>query len=100
MTDPLPVERPPVPAVLRPFVDPAGRLVQMPKREHKRMVALAWVAASLPRGVEVSEVEVNALLRQFNDDVAMLRRYLVDYGMVERPEPGRYRLPTRPDPEP
>ena len=94
MSDPPVLHRPPVPTVLRPFVDPEGRLIQMPKREQKRIEALRWVAASLPGPAEVGEVEVNALLRQFHDDVAMLRRYLVDYGLVERPSAGRYVLPT------
>jgi hypothetical protein len=34
---------------------------------------------------------VNARLRPFSDDVAMLRRYLVDEGMIERRPPGIYR---------
>ncbi len=89
----------PSPAVsssLQPFVDSSGRLIQMPKREKKRIEALQWVAAGLPRGVDKSETEMNAVLREVNDDVAMLRRYLVDYGFIDRPEPGRYRLPDEP----
>lgn len=87
---------PAVPSSLQPFVDSSGRLIQLPKREKRRIEALQWVAAGLPRGVEVIETEVNATLREVNDDVAMLRRYLVDYGFIDRPEPGRYRLPDEP----
>lgn len=87
---------PAVPASLRPFVDPDGRLIQLPRREHKRIAALAWIAARLPRGVELEETEMNALLREVDDDVAMPRRYLVDYGLIDRPQPGRYRIPAEP----
>lgn len=89
---------PAVPSSLRPFVDPDGRLIQMPKREKKRIEALSWIAAGLPRDVEVSETQINTMLRELNDDVAMLRRYLVDYGFIDRPTPGRYRLPEQPRP--
>lgn len=85
---------PAVPVSLRPFVDSDGRLIQLPRREQKRIAALAWIAAGLPRDVELEETGMNALLREVDDDVAMLRRYLVDCGFVDRPQPGRYRLPA------
>ncbi len=87
---------PPPPASLHPFVGSAGRLIQMPKPEGRRIAPLHWIAAGLPRGVEVSETDMNAVLHEVNDDVAMLRRHLVDYGFIDRPEPGRYRLPDEP----
>jgi hypothetical protein len=34
--------------------------------------------------VRYAETEVNAILRSFNDDVATLRRYLVDEGFLSR----------------
>ncbi|USQ80249.1 DUF2087 domain-containing protein [Ornithinimicrobium faecis] len=68
-----------------------GDLVSMPVKEPLRVQLLTWVASTLPEG-ELSEVEINAALRPIDDDVAMLRRYLVDYQLVERPEPGVYRV--------
>lgn len=68
-----------------------GRLTQMPVREALRRELMAWVATLLPPGRDLPETEVNNLLRPVDDDVAMLRRYLVDYGMVQRPRPGTYR---------
>lgn len=50
--------------------------------------------AGLPRDVELPETEMNAVLRKIHDDVAVLRRYLVDYGFVDRPQTGRYLLPV------
>jgi hypothetical protein len=71
-----------------------GRLTQMPVREPLRRELMAWVATLLPPGRDLPETEVNNLLRPVDDDVAMLRRYLVDYGMVQRPRPGTYRRPV------
>lgn len=66
----------------------------MPVKEPLRRELMAWVATLLPAGRELPETEVNNLLRPVDDDVAMLRRYLVDYGLVERPRPGAYRRPA------
>ncbi len=39
------------------------------------------------------ETAVNNRLRPFSDDVAMLRRFLVDEGLLLRRSPGIYRRP-------
>ncbi len=83
---------------LAPFFDRDGVMISMPRKEAKRIKALEWLVTQLPPGARLTEVEMNAELRPIFDDVAMLRRYLVDYGMVQRPEPGVYVIPsaTRP----
>lgn len=68
-----------------------GDLVSMPVKEPLRVELLTWIASTLPAG-RLSETEINAALRPIHDDVAMLRRYLVDYRLVERPEPGVYQV--------
>lgn len=82
----------PPPSLARLF-NKHGDLVSMPVKEPLRVELLTWVASTLPEG-QLSEVEINAALRPIHDDVAMLRRYLVDYRLVERPEPGVYRVAT------
>ena len=69
-----------------------GDLVSMPVKEPLRVQLLTWIASTLPTG-DLPETQINAALRPIHPDVAMLRRYLVDYGLVERPEPGVYRIP-------
>lgn len=71
-----------------------GELTQMPVKAPVRREFLAWVASLLPAGETLTEPEANAVLRQVDDDVATLRRYLVDDGLLERPEPGAYRRPA------
>lgn len=79
---------------LAPFFDPSGAMISMPRKEGKRIRVLEWLVTQLPAGATLTEVEMNAELRPVFDDVAMLRRYLVDYGMVQRPKPGIYVIPT------
>ena len=69
--------------VLKSFVQD-GRLVTIPARRHKRLVVLDHMAQSFQVGLRYSESEVNAILRHFNDDVASLRRYLVDEQFLDR----------------
>jgi hypothetical protein len=70
--------------VLRAFLDDDGRLVAMPAKHRKRLVVLDHVARVFVPGERYPESEVNILLRAFDDDVAMLRRYLVDEGFLTR----------------
>ena len=70
--------------VLRAFVR-EGRLVAIPARAKKRLVILRWLAreAFMP-AAQYSEPEVNRTLARFHEDVAALRRELVDRGFMER----------------
>ncbi len=61
-----------------------GRLVVIPTRRNKRLLVLDHLAQSFEPGTYYPETEVNEVLRQFHDDVAALRRYLVDEGFLER----------------
>lgn len=50
---------------------------------------LQWVAVRvLAPGETVSEAVLNGRLRVLADDTALLRRYLVDAGLVERRQDG------------
>ena len=61
-----------------------GRLVVVPTRRSKRLLVLDHVAQSFEPGTYYPETEVDEVLRGFHDDVAMLRRYLVDEGFLDR----------------
>ena len=66
-----------------------GRIVTMPTKRAKRLVVLDHVAQSFEPGRTYPEPEVNEVLRVFHEDVAALRRYLVDEGFLTR-EAGVY----------
>src|SRR5699024_2651585 len=75
-------------AVLSAFLR-NGRLVSIPAQRSKRLVVLDHLVRVFEPGVRYPEREVNALLRTWHPDVAALRRYLVDEGLLTR-EAGVY----------
>lgn len=79
---------PAVAAALRGFFT-GGRLTQMPSRRSKRLAVLDYLAGSFEPGRRYTEPEVNAALGRYHHDVAMLRRYLVDDGFLDRAD-GQY----------
>ena len=61
-----------------------GRLVIVPTRRSKLLVVLDHLAQEFEPGRTYPEPEVNGVLLRFHDDVAALRRYLVDEGFLSR----------------
>ena len=86
--------------VLRAFIR-QGRLLSLPARERKRRVVLRYLLDEVFPDLEpVDERDVNMRLALWHSDVAALRRYLVDAGLVERTGMVYRRaapLPDRPD---
>ena len=66
------------------------RLETMPRRAKDRDAVLAYVVSRFEPGRDYPELEVNSLLLSAADDVAMLRRYLIDAGLLRR-DHGVYR---------
>lgn len=76
--------------VVRDFFD-GERLKQIPAQRKKRVIVLEHLLARFEPGTDYPERAVNELLRPAHDDVATLRRELVDYGYLNR-EHGVYRV--------
>ncbi|KGJ72741.1 hypothetical protein GY21_13335 [Cryobacterium roopkundense] len=76
------------------FLGADGRVDQYPANQEQRAALLRWIAArAFVAGGHLTEVEVNATLEAYAHDVATLRRYLVDAGVLGRdPEGRRYSL--------
>ena len=80
--------------ILRDFF--AGpRLKQIPAQRKKRVIVLQHLLERFAPDRSYPEQEVNDLLREAHDDVATLRRELVDYGFMQR-ERGIYRVAHAP----
>lgn len=75
--------------VLRTFFH-LGRLKQFPAQLKKREIVLERIAEEFEPERDYPESEVNQILVDFNDDVASLRRGLVELGLMERSK-GIYR---------
>lgn len=69
--------------VLRAFVKD-GRLVSIPSAHLKRRVVLDYIVQDFEPGHRYTERQVNAILARWHEDVASLRRYLVDEEYLER----------------
>ncbi|SEL94162.1 DUF2087 domain-containing protein [Streptacidiphilus jiangxiensis] len=66
-----------------------GRLTEMPVKPARRLALLAHLTErAFERGVAYSEPEVNIALKQYWDDCAALRRYLVENGFLVRSADG------------
>jgi hypothetical protein len=61
-----------------------GRITALPSARGKRLVVLDWLAQSFEPGVRYPEREVNEIIVARHPDAAMLRRYLVDEGLLDR----------------
>ncbi|WP_426302552.1 DUF2087 domain-containing protein [Arthrobacter sp. R-11] len=82
-------------AGLERFLRKDGRIDRYPANQEQRRLLLLWIAKQvLAPGEVLDERTFNARLVQYSDDHVMLRRYLVDAGLVERtPEGSAYFLP-------
>lgn len=65
-----------------------GRLTSMPSKQKRKAMVLWHIAKNLPGQMEFSETEINERLAAFYDDYVTLRRYLVDFGHLERTRDG------------
>lgn len=81
-------------AVLRVFFDGAT-LRQIPAARKKRVIVLRHLLARFDPERSYPEREVNDILREAHEDVATLRRELVDYGFMRR-ERGIYSVAREP----
>ena len=69
--------------VVRRFIS-KGRLLSIPAARSKRLLVLDHLAELFEPGRRYPEPEVNELLGRYHPDYAMLRRYLVDDGFLDR----------------
>lgn len=78
--------------VLRTFLI-HGRLKQFPAQLKKRLVIMEELVKEFEPGRRYTELEVNHILVDFHEDVARLRRDMVDAGLFAR-EHGTYWRPA------
>lgn len=82
-------------AVMKAFM-PDGRLTHLPAKRKKRMVVLRWLADHFRAAERYPESQVNEILGRYHDDVALLRRNLVDEELMQRQSGLYWRAGTLP----
>jgi len=65
-----------------------GPLLSFPKREKRKVAVLTHIAGRFERDRNYSEKEVNAILESVYDDYVTVRRYLIEYGFLDRDRDG------------
>ncbi len=72
-----------------------GRIERYPANMAERRQLLAWIVSeAIDPGEHLSEKRVNERLLSYTDDVVMLRRYMIDFGLLERTPSGSSVLPA------
>ncbi|WP_047155271.1 DUF2087 domain-containing protein [Aneurinibacillus tyrosinisolvens] len=65
-----------------------GKLLEFPKKEKRKIAILKHVMKRFEPNKKYTEKEVNSVLKAVYDDYVTLRRYLIDYGFMERTSGG------------
>ena len=65
-----------------------GRLRRFPNKEKRWLIILRWLASLFEPERRYTEREVNAVLGRVHDDVAAIRRDLIDFGFLRRARGG------------
>jgi hypothetical protein len=65
-----------------------GRLMKFPPKEKQRLIVLREISKRFAKDVIYSEKETNQLLNEFYDDYVLVRRYLIEYGLLDRKSDG------------
>lgn len=67
-----------------------GPLSTMPVKEKRKIVVLQYIVKNFSTGRRYSEKEVNRILERIYEDYATIRRYLIEYGFMERTRDGSF----------
>ncbi|KAF1301262.1 MULTISPECIES: DUF2087 domain-containing protein [Enterococcus] len=75
--------------VLANYLDEKGRISQFPSKEKRKIILLTVIAQRFDPQKNYSEPAVNEIIKQFMDDFATIRRYLIEYGFLKRTKDGK-----------
>ncbi len=73
-------------AVISRYFDENNQLLikDFPSKEKKKIIILQHIAQEFDNNKEYNEKQVNEVLMQFFDDYVTVRRYMIEYGFMER----------------
>lgn len=64
------------------------KLMLFPKKQKQKYLCFLWIISLFAKNINYTEKEVNEILKKVYPDYVMIRRYLVDYGLISRTENG------------
>ena len=66
------------------FFAPDGTLISIPVKPAKKIAVLKEIAKKLSPDTKYPEKELNAVIATYHPDTAAIRRYMIEYGILER----------------
>lgn len=66
------------------------RLINFPAKEKKKIIVLRKIIEQFEKDKKYYEKELNSILKGIYDDFATIRRYLIEYGFMERTNDCKY----------
>jgi hypothetical protein len=69
-----------------------GTLISIPAKSAKKIAVLNVIASKLSPDTKYPEKELNAIIANFHDDTAAIRRYMIEYRILERDKASVYWL--------
>jgi hypothetical protein len=66
------------------FFNPDGTLIAIPVKSAKKFAVLLHIARDLSPTTKYPEKELNEIIGKYHPDTAALRRYMIEYGILER----------------
>lgn len=73
---------------LQHYFNENGQLITFPSKEKKKIIILTEIAKNFKSSETYSEKDVNRILTRIYEDFVVLRRYLIQYGFLERQTDG------------
>ncbi len=76
--------------VLERFIDEEGKIKQLPAKKEPRLAVLSYLAEKFETNRDYTEKEVNAIIDSWHTfgDYFLLRRELIDWGLMRRERDG------------
>lgn len=72
------------------FFRPDGTLISIPVKSAKKFAVLKEIVRTLNPDSKYSEKELNAIIANFHEDTAAIRRHMIEYGILERDQGSVY----------
>ncbi len=67
-----------------------GPLSQFPAKEKRKIIVLTQILTKFEKGKTYTEIEGNEILKKVYPDFATIRRYLIEYGFLDRDREGSH----------